>query len=76
VTLSRHGVEGTCLAADTVDMPRKSKRPPPSSWDIYQVAKKGILLGTVEAPHKATAIEKGARKFKTEAWRLYAMAQR
>jgi hypothetical protein len=57
-------------------MPRKSTRPPPTSWDIYQVATKGILLGTVEATDKATAIEKGAQEFKTEAWRLYAVARR
>jgi hypothetical protein len=59
-----------------VVMPRKSKRPPPTSWDIYQVATKGILLGTVEATDKVAAIEKGAQEFKTEAWRLYAVARR
>jgi hypothetical protein len=58
------------------DMPRKPKRPPPTSWNIYKVAKKGIWLGTVEAPDKATAIEKGAQEFKTEAWCLYAVARR
>jgi hypothetical protein len=57
-------------------MPRKPKRPLPTSWNIYKVAKKAIWLGTVEAPDKATAIEKGAQEFKTEAWRLYAVARR
>jgi hypothetical protein len=57
-------------------MARKPKQPPPTSWNIYKVAKKGIWLGTIEAPDKAAAIEKGAQEFKTESWRLYAVAQR
>jgi hypothetical protein len=48
-------------------MARKPKRPPPSSWDIYQVAKKSVRLGTVVAPDKQAAIEKGAQEFKAEA---------
>jgi hypothetical protein len=57
-------------------MPPKLKRPPPASWNIYKVATKAIWLGTVEASDKDTAIEKGAQEFKTEAWRLYAVARR
>jgi hypothetical protein len=48
-------------------MARKPKRPPPSSWDIYQVAKKSVRLGTVAAPDKQAAIEKGAQEFKAGA---------
>jgi hypothetical protein len=33
-------------------------------------------LGTVEARDKQAAIEKGAEKFKAEAWRRYAVARR
>jgi hypothetical protein len=47
----------------------------PTAWDIYQVAEKSVRLGTVEAPDKQAAIEKGAKEFKTEAWRLYAVAK-
>src|SRR5712671_580875 len=41
-----------------------------------QGCKKAGLLGTVEAPDKGAAIEKGAQKFKAEAWRLYAVPLR
>jgi hypothetical protein len=57
-------------------MAKKPKRPPPSSWDIYQIARKSERLGTVEAPDKQAAIEMGAREFKAKAWRLYAVARR
>jgi hypothetical protein len=57
-------------------MGKKSERPQPTSWNIYNVAKKGIWLGTVEAPDKQTAIETGAQEFKTEARRLYATTWR
>ena len=56
-------------------MAKKSEQPPSSSWDIFKVAKKSVRLGTVEAPDKAAAIEKAAQEFKTEAWRLYAVAK-
>jgi hypothetical protein len=54
-------------------MPRLRKPPPPTRWDVYQVAEKTVCLGTVEASDKAAAIEKGAKEFKTDAWRLYAV---
>ena len=54
----------------------KPEPPKPTSWNIYQVAEKAVWLGTVEAPDKQAAIEKGAQEFKTEAWRLYAVARR
>jgi len=60
-------------------MPKQPSPPqsaPLSSWDIYKVAKKAVWLGTVEAPDKGAAIEKGAQKFKAEAWRLYAVPLR
>lgn len=45
----------------------------PISWDIYQVARKSVRLGTVKARDKHAAIQKGAQEFKAEAWRLYAV---
>ena len=59
--------------ANTAGMPRKPEPPKPTSWNIYKVAAKAILLGTVEAPDKKAAIEAGAKEFKTDAWRLYAV---
>ncbi len=47
-------------------MPRKPEQP--TCWNIYKVAAKAILLGTVEAPDKGTAIKKGAEEFKADAW--------
>jgi hypothetical protein len=55
-------------------MPRKPEQL--KSWTIYKVAAKAIWLGTVEAPDKRTAIEKGAKEFKMDAWRLYAVPLR
>jgi hypothetical protein len=55
-------------------MPRKPEQP--TSWNIYKVAAKAILLGTVEAPGKKAAIEAAAKEFKTDAWRLYAVPRR
>jgi hypothetical protein len=69
-------IERTQFAVDTVTMARKPKRPAPSSWDIYRIAEKSTWLGSVDAPDKQTAIEKGAQEFKAEAWRLYAVARR
>jgi hypothetical protein len=57
-------------------MPRKPEPPKPTSWYVYKVAAKANWLGTVEAPDKAAAIEKGAQEFKTDAWRLYAVPLR
>jgi hypothetical protein len=48
----------------------------PATWDVYKVAKKAIWLGAVEAPNKHAAIAKAAQEFKTEVWRLYAVARR
>jgi hypothetical protein len=45
-------------------------------WDVYKVAVKSVWLGTVEAPDKQAAIDKGAQEFKAEAWRLYTVRQR
>ena len=57
-------------------MAKKPKAPTSASWDVYKIAKKATLLGTVEAPDKQAAVEKAAQEFKTEVWRLYAMARR
>ncbi len=57
--------------ANTAGMPRKPEQP--KTWTLYKVAAKAIWLGTVEAPDKGAAIEAGAKEFKTDAWRLYAM---
>ncbi len=54
-------------------MPRKPEPPKPTSWNIYKVAAKVILLGTVEAADKKAAIEAAAKEFKTDACRLYAV---
>ena len=66
-------VECTKSLADTGRMARKPEPPKPTSWTIYKVAQKVIWLGTVEAPGKKAAIEAGAKEFKTDAWRLYAV---
>lgn len=57
-------------------MAKKPKPSTPISWDIYQVARKSVRLGTVKAPDKHAAIQKGAQEFKAEAWRLYAVQRR
>jgi hypothetical protein len=57
-------------------MAKRSEQPPLSSWDVFRVAKKSVRLGTIEARDKQAAVEKGAQEFKTEAWRLYAVARR
>jgi hypothetical protein len=55
-------------------MAKKPESPKPTSWDIYKIAT--IWLGTVEALDKQAAVEKAAQEFKTEVWRLYAVARR
>jgi hypothetical protein len=55
-------------------MAKKPESPKLTSWDIYKIAT--IWLGTVEAPDKQSAVEKAAHEFKTEVWRLYAVARR
>jgi hypothetical protein len=80
---SQRLIGGAFLArpVDTAGMPKrpspdKSQPTPLSSWDIYKVAKKAVWLGTVEAPDNSAAIEKAAKEFKAEAWRLYAVPRR
>jgi hypothetical protein len=67
-------IESTQHAADICRMAKKPQSPTPASWDIYKIAT--IWLGTVEAPDKQAAVEKAAREFKTDVWRLYAVARR
>jgi hypothetical protein len=57
-------------------MAKKPETPKPTSWDVYEVAKKAIWLGTVEASDKQAAVGKAAQEFKTEIWRLYAVVRR
>jgi hypothetical protein len=57
-------------------MAKKPKPSTPISWDIYHVARKSVRLGTVKAPDKQAAIQKGAQEFKAEVWRLYAVQRR
>jgi hypothetical protein len=55
-------------------MAKKPEPPPLSSWHVYKVAaKKPVWLGRIEAPD---AIQKAAQEFRTEGWRLYAVARR
>jgi hypothetical protein len=55
-------------------MAKKPEPPPkPIRWGIYKVASKAVWLGNVEAPHEASAIEKGAAAFKVPATRLMAI---
>jgi hypothetical protein len=46
-------------------MAKKPKPTTPISWDVYRVAKKSVRLGSVQAPDRNAAIEKGAQKFKS-----------
>lgn len=57
-------------------MAKKPKPSTPTIWDIYRVARKSVRLGTVKAPDKLAAIQKGAQEFKADAWRLYAVQRR
>jgi hypothetical protein len=57
-------------------MANKPEPPKTISWNVYKIAKKAIWLGTVEALDKQAAVEKAAHEFKTEVWRLYAVARR
>jgi hypothetical protein len=80
--LSAHGGPGSPFgpieppwpAVDTCRMAKKPEPPIPASWDIYKIAT--VWLGTVEALDKRAAVEKAAQEFKTEVWRLYAVARR
>jgi hypothetical protein len=56
-------------------MAKKPEPPKPTSFDVYKIAEKAIWLGTVEAPDKQAAVESAAQEFKTEVWRLYAVAR-
>jgi hypothetical protein len=57
-------------------MAKKPEPPKPTSWTIYKIAARRERLGIVEAPDKATAIEKGAVEFKVPANRLMAVRRR
>jgi hypothetical protein len=57
-------------------MAKKPEPPALKTWTIYKVAAKVVWLGTVEAPNRRIAIEKGAEEFEVDAWRLYAVERR
>jgi hypothetical protein len=57
-------------------MPKKPVPPKPTSFDVYKIADKAIWLGAIEAPDRQAAVESAAQEFKTEIWRLYAVARR
>jgi hypothetical protein len=57
-------------------MPKRPEPLKPMSWNVYKIAKKATWLGSIEAPDKQAAVEKAAQEFKTEVWRLYAVARR
>jgi hypothetical protein len=63
-------------SSGSIIMPKRPEPPKPTSWNVYKIAKKAIGLGTVEAADKQVAVEKAAQEFKTEVWRLYAVARR
>jgi hypothetical protein len=63
-------------SSGSIIMPKIPEPPKPMKWNVYKIVKKAIWLGSVEAPHKQAAVEKGAQEFKTEVWRLYAVARR
>jgi hypothetical protein len=76
----RADVEPTYLAADTAVMaeqpPKPQSTPPLAFWNIYRVAKKARLLGTVEADNAGEAIKKAAAQFKVIASKLIAVPRR
>jgi hypothetical protein len=51
-------VECTKPLANTAGMPRKPEPPKPTSWNIYKVDQKAILLGTFEAPKTNAALSR------------------
>jgi hypothetical protein len=56
---------------DTPAMAEKPEPPPQlTAWSVYKIAKRAMWLGIVEAPDKATAIEKAAAEFKAPTSRL------
>ena len=74
--LNARSVARLRVPADTAGMAKNAEPPTPASWDVYKIAKKAVWLGVVEAPDKQAAVEKAAQEFKTEVWRLYAVARR
>ena len=58
--------------AKKTDASTGAQQPAPIRWEIFKIASKSVWLGSVEAPDEATAIEKAAEEFKTDARRLYA----
>jgi hypothetical protein len=50
--------------------PTKPQAPPLASWDVYKVASKAVLLGTVEAADADASREAAASEFKVDVRRL------
>lgn len=58
----------------STDQQTNEQAPAPAvRWDIYIVRAKGVLLGTVDAPDEAAAIEAGAQQFGYDPKRLIAV---
>jgi hypothetical protein len=53
-------------------MPRKPDPPPLSTFDVYKLARKGVLLATIEATDERDAIKKVAKERNIPAYRLIA----
>jgi hypothetical protein len=54
-------------------MARKPEPPKLIGWNVYKVGSKAVLLGEVEAPDEAAAIEKAAVGFNASATKLMAI---
>jgi hypothetical protein len=57
-------------------MAKKPELPLLPSFDIYKVVASAVWIGLVEAPDKVAAIQKAAKEFKVDAWRLFAEQRR
>lgn len=60
-------ISRTIARADIAGMARKPVPPKLIGWNVYKVGSKAVLLGEVEAPDEAAAMEKAAGEFKVPA---------
>jgi hypothetical protein len=62
---------------DCIDgMAKLAEPPPPSSFDVFKIAKKAVWLATVEATNEHDAIERAAKERNVPAARLIATRRR
>jgi len=64
------------LAANTAAMAKKPEPPTAVTWDVYRAAHKPKIVGSVQAADADEAVQKAAREFKVDAWRLIAVHRR